>query len=252
MERRTYVPAVPVSHIEFECSCDPADDPTPLCNFWTDLDSCILATLCRPFAFGLNRERAGLGKCCPSCWCYTMLIPVLVVIAEVIAVSSYASISSDCWRGGDDCTLGESPYCIQRQRERQQYSRGNYEWVTEDYTECTGGRVGQNCEYDSHSNCRNWRNFKTFSAIFFTQLIWALALSIVEGCNRTQLKLVTEGKAPNVDCRSATPNILAYLGSYVAAAFLSVVSFGLGIPVALWVVAMLPAQVHETRPSSDL
>ena len=76
------MPAVPVSHIGFECSCDPADDPTPLCNFWTDVESCILATLCRPFAFGLNRERAGLGKCCPSCLCYTILIPVLVLIAE--------------------------------------------------------------------------------------------------------------------------------------------------------------------------
>ena len=75
----THVSAqVPISYIELNCSCNPADDPTPVCNCWTDIESCILATLCRPLAFGLNRERAGLGKCCGSCLCYGVLGSILM------------------------------------------------------------------------------------------------------------------------------------------------------------------------------
>ena len=76
---------VPISYIELTCSCNPADDPTPVCNCWTDIESCILATLCRPLAFGLNRERAGIGNCCNGCLCYSVLGPVLVLIYEYIA-----------------------------------------------------------------------------------------------------------------------------------------------------------------------
>jgi len=204
------VPAVPVSHIEFECSCDPADDPTPLCNFWTDVESCILATLCRPLAFGLNRERAGLGNCCAGCLCYSILGPVLVLLYEFIAALCLDTIFSDFWR----------------------YA-----------------------EYYA----------------FFSQLLLLLLLSAAEGFNRTKLKLVTDGKTPDVDCGSAKANIMAYFGCNVVAMFLLFVCLipdvtadllgELDIPrsnrmsaalaisflffmLGLWVLAALPAQVY--------
>ena len=96
-----------------------------------------------------------------------------------------------------------------------------------------------------------------------------LVLSAAEGFNRTKLKLVTDGKTPDVDCGSAKANILAYFGSYLVALFLLVVwltpsvlrGLGLGLGFSslypaisflsfvfgLWVLAALPAQVRITR-----
>ena len=209
----THVSAqVPISYIELNCSCNPADDPTPVCNCWTDIESCILATLCRPLAFGLNRERAGLGNCCAGCLCYSILGPVLVLLYEFIAALCLDTIFSDFWR----------------------YA-----------------------EYYA----------------FFSQLLLLLLLSAAEGFNRTKLKLVTDGKTPDVDCGSAKANIMAYFGCNVVAMFLLFVCLApdvtadllgeLDIPrsnrmsaalaisflffmLGLWVLAALPAQVRGT------
>ena len=153
-----------------------------------------------PPAFGLNRERAGIGNCCNGCLCYSILGPVLVLIYEYIAFALLMEVPNS-----------------------------------------------QDLEYYA----------------IFSQLLLLLLLSAAEGFNRTKLKLVTDGKAPDVDCGSAKANILAYFGSYVVAlltpsvlrellpigsSLYPAISF-LSFVFGLWVLAALPAQVRITLPA---
>lgn len=196
----TYVSAlVPISYIELACSCNPADDPTPVCNCWTDIESCILATFCRSVAFGLNRERAGIGKCCGSCLCYGVLGPILMLVYQFVAVLIAAKTIDPM-----------STACPETERPCSYYG-----YATTQYDPYCGSYCGQECQ-----ECRDRRENFMLCGFFSSMFPLLLLLSTAEGCNRTKLKLATEGKATDVSCGSATANILAYFGCNVAALFL--------------------------------